>query len=444
MPKNLKELRQQRADKAKRGVSAVSEYNALSGKAERSAEDDAKLTALGAELDGLEAEVEQLDADIAAEEKTARRAGLFGSASPAGGSVSPRAAFGAARTVGEPNPTTTFGFKSMSEFALAVRGQITGSAFDERLNAAASNFHQNQGSAGEGFLVPPEYSAQVWEIATDPTDLFGMVAPEPTRLNAVIKPKDETTPWGAVGVQAAWRSEAQQMVASKLALTGELMTLSELYAFCAASSEVLDDAPMLQDRLTRQAGRALRWKLSDAVAWGDGVGKLTGFMKSSALITVPKDNGQAAKTLSVNNLAQMAAALLRAGGRPLWIANQDIIPQLVPLTIGNVPAYLPNNQPLAGDPFDGRLLGYPILFTEHAETLGNAGDITLVNLDGYYAANKSGGGIEYASSIHLYFDQGLTAFRWTVRAAGMPYLSKPVQPARGNTAKSHFVALAAR
>ncbi|MHB8283913.1 MAG: phage major capsid protein [Caulobacteraceae bacterium] len=443
MPKNIKELRAARQAKAKRGNEATARYNVLGATAERTAEQETEMTALGAELDTLEAEVAGLDHEITAEEASARRGALFSAAAAA--PLEGARSFGAAgRTTNEPNPETTGGFRSMNDFAHAVVQTSLGYN-DARLGATTNTYNSNGGSAGEGFLVPPEYSTQVWDIAFENTDLLGMSNPEPTDSNAVFKPKDETTPWGAVGVQASWRSEGQQMVASKLAVTGEMMTLHELYAFCAASQEVLSDAPMLQDRLTRQAGNAIQWKASDAVMYGDGAGKPLGFMKAPSLITVPKDANQSAKTLSVTNLANMVARVLRTGGKPMWIINPDVLPQLVTLVIPgtNIPAYLPNNQPMTGSPWDGYLMGYPVMFTEHAQTLGTTGDIVCANMSGYYAVTKRGG-VDFASSIHLYFDQNLTAFRWTFRLTGQPFLSKPIQPANGNTTKSHFVALATR
>ncbi len=438
MPKNIKELRAARTAKAKRGQEATTRYNLLGAQATRTADEETELTALGAELDTLEADVAQIDHDIVQEEAAARRGALFGGAAPAA-IIVPAAAGG--RVVNEPDPAMTGGFKSMNEFAHAVVQTSLGYT-DTRLGATTNTYNSNGGGAGEGFLVPPEYSKEVWDIAFENTDLLGMSKPEPTSSNAVFKPKDETTPWGAVGVQASWRAEGQQLTASKLAVTGELMTLHELYAFCAASQEVISDAPMLQDRLTRQAGNAIQWKASDAVMYGDGAGKPLGFMKAKSLITVGKDANQAAKTVTISNLANMAARVLRTGGKPMWIANPDVMPQLVQLTLGNVPAYLPNNRPLDGDPFDGNLMGYPIMFTEHGQTLGTVGDLVCANLSGYYSVTK--GGVDFASSIHLYFDQNLTAFRWTFRLTGQPFLSAPVQPANGANTKSHFVALATR
>ena len=453
----LKELRQQRHQKATRGKAALTEYNTLSAKADRTADEDQKLAALDAEISALETEVVDLDAKIASEEASARRGALFATAAPGatsagqGGAAPARAAFGAARTVGELNPETTGGFRNLADFAVAVRNTQSGVAPDPRLAAmeaaermaAPSGFHQNQGTAGEGFLVPQEYRQGIWELAFSEPDLLSMVTPEPTASNSVKIAKDESTPWGAAGVQAYWRAEASQMTASKAAATQMTVDLHELHAFVLATQEVLDDAPRLQDRLTRQAARAISWKASDAIMWGDGNGKPLGFMNGGSLVTVAKETGQAADTLAVKNILKMNSRLLRAGGRPVFLGNSDIDPELGALTIGNVPAFLPNNQPLSS-PWEGYIRGKPLLYTEHAKSIGDLGDLVLADMSGYYAVTKQGGGIDFAASIHLFFDYNIQAFRWTFRFGGQPFLAEPVSPANGATTKSHFVALAER
>lgn len=436
MKKDLKKLRQARADKAKAGKTKLESLNALLGKDTLTEAEAALLPTLEGEVDAIEAEVSALDRDIAAEERNARRATLFGSASsiivPALSTV-----------VNDLNPERTSGFRNVADFALSVRSALTGGGFDPRLGAAPANFNQNQGSSGEGFAVPPDYREQIWGIAFPENDLLSLCNPEPTSSNSISIPKDETTPWGAAGVQAGWRAEAAQMLANKVALTGTILQLHELNAFVLATQELLDDAPRLNSRLTIQAGRAINFKASDAVMWGDGNGKPLGFMNSKALVTVAKDGGQGAATLSVNNLASQLARLLATGGNPVWIANRDILPQLIALVIGNQPAWVPFNQGLVGGP-GGYLLGYPVYFNEHAQTLGTLGDIVLADLTGYALASKIGQGIEFASSIHLFFDYNMSAFRWTFRLGGQPYLSAPVAPKNGANTKSHFVALATR
>jgi HK97 family phage major capsid protein len=435
MKKDLKKLRQARADKAKVGKTKVEALNALLAKDELNETETAQLATLETEVDALETDVAALDKEIATEEKLARRATLFGSTARV-----PQFSV----TTDEPNPALTGGFRNLSEFAVAVRNQIVGGANDPRLNAAPSNYEQNQGTAGEGFLVPTEYRQQIWSLVFAENDLLSLCNPEPTNSNAISIPKDETTPWGSTGVQATWRSEASQLTASKFTATGTIVQLHELYAFVLATSELLDDAPRLNNRLTVQAARAIKWKASEAVAFGDGNGKPLGFMNAGCLVTVAKDSGQAAKTLSLNNVLTMYSRLLFMGGNPVWLANADTLPQLAQLTVGNVPAWLPLNQPVAGDPRQGIFLGRPLMFNEHMQTLGTLGDIAAADLTGYALATKAGGGIDFAASIHLFFDYNMQAFRWIFRLGGQPYLSAAVTPAKGSNTKSHFVALAAR
>ena len=457
----LKELRAKRAGLVERGRTALVEHNALTAIEARTAEQAARLAALDAELDTAETDLEALDQKILTAERAEQREATF-TLPPANANANPRRLLTAAgqgfRTVGEPTPGSA-GFKALSEFALSVRAVRAGAAPDPRLLALPvdtdsrfeastppSTWNQNAGSGGEGYLVPPDFREQIWQIAYDENDLLGMVGAEPTQANAVMVPRDETTPWGATGVQAYWSAETGQFKASRAQFTGALMNLHKLYAFVVASDELLADAPMLNDRLTRQAGRAIKWKASEAIFAGTGVGQPLGIQTSPALVVTPKDSGQATKTVSVTNIANMMARVLRVGGSPIWLANQDIIPQLINLTYGsgNWPAWMPNSSPLMASPWNGTLMGYPIMFTEHAQTLGTQGDLTLCNLDGYYAATKAQSGLNFAASIHLFFDLDETAFRWTIRLAGQPLLSTPLVSPKSTVAKSHFVTLAAR
>lgn len=433
----IKELRQQRSQKATRGKAATEEYNTLNAKADRSAEDDARLTALDTELNALEADVADLDAKIEAEERQARRGAVFATAPQ-------RPAGSGARTANEPDPVATGGFRNLAEFSLSVRNATVNHTLDPRLAALPGNTHENGGSSGEGYMVPAEFRAQVNELVFNGLDLLNLVSPEPTSSNVVQTLRDESTPWGATGVQANWRAEGSQMSPSKLATKGDNVTLHELYAFVVATDELLSDAPRLNDRLTRQAARAIRWKASDAIMWGDGVGKPLGFMNSAAKIDVAKESGQAADTIVALNVAKQFSRLLPGNvAGSVWLANPDTLPQLMTMTISNQPIWTPPNAGFANAP-GGFLLGRPILLSEHADTVGDVGDIVLFDPDGYYAVTKQGGGIDFASSMHLYFDYGAQAFRWTFRLGGQPHMSAPVTPPRSAATKSHFVALAAR
>jgi HK97 family phage major capsid protein len=335
------------------------------------------------------------------------------------------------------------GFSHIADFAHAVRfaNPAAGSSFrvDDRL-AAPSNVQTESGDQAGSYLVPAEFRQQIVDLVYADDDPFiNLIDPSPTSSNRVIGLGDSSTPWGTSGVQAYWRAEAEQMTPSKAALSPRETKLNELYAFVLATEELLEDAPRVADLLTRKASGAIRWKLGEGYFAGDGIEKPLGFMASDALVTVAKEGSQTADTIVRQNVAKMFARMINPT-QATWVANADILPTLMDMKsdLGQ-PVWFPNFQSAPG----GMLLGRPVIFSEHANTVGDRGDLVFVNANGYEAFRKQSG-VQFADSIHLYFDYNIRAFRWIFRAGGQPVLQAPVSPAKGSSTKSHFVALADR
>lgn len=342
----------------------------------------------------------------------------------------------------ERQPDPMGGFRDAAEFALAVRTACRpGGERDERLNVlgAPTNYH-NESTGSDGYLVPPQMRQNIFELVFEQDDLLTQVDSEPTAGNTVDLLADESTPWGSVGVQAAWRSEGGQMTASRLNTVPRTVRLNELYAFVTATDDLIEDAPRLANRLTQQAARAIRWKANDAIIYGSGVGQPLGWFTSDALITITEETSQAADTVVAGNVLKMFSRLFPTSiPRSHWRINPDIMPQLMTMTIGDQPVYVTPQAGLKEAP-GGLLLGRPVKLCDHCKTLGDKGDIQLVDPMGYYLARKQGG-VQFASSMHLFFDYGISAFRWTFRLGGMPYLSAPISPANGSSTRSHFVVI---
>lgn len=433
----LKELNQRVADLKAAADKTLSEIKALEAKAERTEDEEKALAAASAKLEQQLTAAEQAVAErdqMRTQVERDRRMALL--------SASIAARPGAIITSSEPDPAQTYGFKDIGEFAMAVmRAQTAGGDRDERL-AAATGFHQGDGT-NDGYLLPPMFRDTIWELVLDVPDIVTMVDSEPTSARSVEMLADESTPWSAGGIEVRWEKEGAQLTGSKAQMPDpRTTTLHRLFAFVHATEDLLEDAPRLGNRLTNKSALAIRWKIGNAVIYGDGVGKPLGWMKSAAKVAVAKEASQAAKTINVDNLVNMLTRLLvQPGDQPVWIANRDILPQLVKLTIGDRPVWLPP-QGLTVAP-EGTILGYPVRFMEYAQTLGTEGDIQLVSPKGYYCPVRQGG-VKFDTSIHLYFDQGLQSFRWGFRLGGQPHLSKPVSPANGTTTRSHFVTLATR
>jgi HK97 family phage major capsid protein len=338
----------------------------------------------------------------------------------------------------------TGGFRNLADFAQAVRcaNPAAGQNFrvDDRL-AAPGNVHMEQGDAAGSYLVPAEFRQNIINLVFDDGNdpIMDLIDPDPTASNRVVGLGDETTPWGNSGIVAAWRSEGEQMLPSRMALTPRETKLNELYAFVLATEELLEDAPRVATLLTTHAAGAIRWKAADSFMWGNGVEKPLGWMESGATIAVGKDANQPAMTITPSNIARMWARMIMPS-QASWLVNSDVMPTLMGLkNDANQPVWFPNYQEAPG----GTLLGRPVVFNEHSRSVGQYGDIQFVNPNGYEAFRKQNG-VSFADSIHLYFDYNIRAFRWVFRIGGQPVLSKPVQPANGGSSKSHFVALAER
>ncbi|MGE0828950.1 MAG: phage major capsid protein, partial [Hyphomonadaceae bacterium] len=61
-----------------------------------------------------------------------------------------------------------------------------------------------------------------------------------------------------------------------------------------------------------------------------------------------------------------------------------------------------------------------------------------------YLSVKKSAGIKAQTSIHLWFDQDITAFKFTLRIGGQPWWSAAISPRDGSSTRSPFVTLASR
>lgn len=340
------------------------------------------------------------------------------------------------------------GFKSMGDFARSVMGaKVNPSAIDKRLsfNAAAPSTFGNEGSGQDGgFLIPPQFSKEIFTLSMTDDALLPYTDAYEIESNSMVFPKDETTPWGTDGVRAYWQSEASAGTATKPKLGTSQLLLKKLMALVPLTDELISDGPALGKYLMNKGADSMRWKLNEAILNGAGNGLPLGALAGNAALTIAKDSGQATNTLSTLNLANMIARLPPGSfGKSIWLINNDVLPALFTLTLGNYPIYLPISAGAQQSPY-GMLLGRPVLISQHANTFSSLGDVQLHDLSYYRSITKSGAGIETATSMHLYFDADATAFRLIFRVDGQPTIVNPINPAKGANKMSPFLQLAAR
>ena len=67
----------------------------------------------------------------------------------------------------------------------------------------------------------------------------------------------------------------------------------------------MEDAPAVGSYVSRKAGEKIDFKVSNAIAYGNGVGQPLGYMNSPALVTQAKVAGQTAATIVAGNVTAM-------------------------------------------------------------------------------------------------------------------------------------------
>ena len=382
----------------------------------------------GAKFDALEGEIVDLKA---AAERLRKLEGITTGFEPQPRAATPDPAEKIRTPTPDPEITARGGFDNIAEFALSVKAAARG-VVDDRLKflaAPSSEIHVARGS-DDGYMVPEAFKAEVFEVESTDFNMLPLLDTEPTGSNAVKMLRDETTPWGSRGIQAYWTSEAGQITRSALETKGTLVSLHKIAALVEASDEINDDAPLLSNRITRGANRAINWKLNEAVLEGDGVGKPLGFNNSPSKIVVAAESGQGADTVVLKNLTKMYRRSTNPAGSH-WLINASVLDELMEIVVGDRPVWLPPNGII--DAPGGILFGRPVHFSENCDLLGDEGDIRFVDPMGYYMPNR--GTIKTSESMHLLFDFDSWAYKWTFRAGGTPYLSAPVEPNKGTPAQ---------
>lgn len=345
----------------------------------------------------------------------------------------------------------TGGFRNFGDFAIAVRnGTMRGGDLDARLRAAAVSTYGNEGTGADGgFAVPPDYRSEILTKMFDEQSLLGLTDRLQSSSNTLTIPTDETTPWQTSGgIQAYWTAEAGTKTQSKPVLGETTMKLHTLASLVPVTEELLEDAPAMGAYLNRKAPEKMEFKVSDAIFRGSGVGMPLGFLNSPALVTVGAEGGQTADTINVDNVLKMYARMPAASRRTaVWLIHPDAEIQLPKMVIGQQPVYMPAGG-LSGNMY-GTLLGRPVIPHQVAETVGDVGDIMFVDLKQYLTVTKTGNGrdangLKQDVSIHLWFDQDMVAYRFTMRIAGAPWWASSMAQRDGANAQSPYVVLGAR
>jgi HK97 family phage major capsid protein len=277
----------------------------------------------------------------------------------------------------------------------------------------------------------------------DPTAGRTTAVPMVTPSVEIVARTDKThTTSVSGGLTVTRRPETVAATASRLEIEMITLKAASLFGLSYATEEILQDSAltfvaMIAAGFQDQFGA----HMLDEKIRGEGGSEFLGFLNSPAKVQVSKESGQAADTIVANNIIKMAARCWGFGGA-IWLANHDTRPQLavlsIPIGTGGVLLYQPAQQ----ERFPDMLWGRPVFYSEYMPTVGDAGDISLVNfsqyLEGLYQPLQS------AESVHVRFVEHERAFKFWLRNAGAPWWRAALTPNKSSDTLSPIVTLAAR
>lgn len=342
------------------------------------------------------------------------------------------------------------GFSSFGDFSIAVKQASLGQSQDDRLSimaATPSTYGNEAVGADGGYLVPADFRSEIMSVVVAQDSLFSRTDQIPVGGNMLQMPTDETTDWQTSGgITTGWEDEVSAMTGSKPAIDMAEWHARKITSLVNVSDDLLEDAIAMDGYLRSRVPRKIRFAIDLSLVQGNGVKRPLGFLNSPAAITVAKESGQTADTIVTANINKMYQRFPQDNiGNSFWLANQDIMQQLENLEFVGTNASLALFVPAGGmadAPF-ARLKGRPIIYHQAASTLGDKGDLSLVDMSQYATVVKSGG-IKVDVSMHLYFDSNATAYRFVMRVGGHPWMKAPIQPRTGSNTLSPFVTLAER
>lgn len=355
-------------------------------------------------------------------------------------------------------PDPKAGFKFFSEFAMAVKtAEVTkGRNIDKRLEAlevkAAGDGLVERDSEYGGYLIPEEFRNQLLEIAIGRSNIMSLAMAIPMATNVVNIPYiagfDRSSGTLHGGIQFKWLDEVGQKTETKPEFGNIQLKLKKCAGLAYASDEILEDSPIsLEAILTRMFADALAWQMDNVFINGVGAGKPLGVMNAPCLIECAAESGQAAGTIMFENIINMYSRMWNKTNA-MWMANDDTFRQLAAMSLavgtGGIPVWLPAGG-ASGQPYD-TLMGKPLVFTEHCQTLGTKGDILFTDWTQYLVGQRAGaaGGLKFASSIHLKFDYDQVAFRFVFRVDGQPWWPQALKGRYSSVTLSPFISLATR
>jgi HK97 family phage major capsid protein len=334
------------------------------------------------------------------------------------------------------------GFESLGEFLKTIHD---GRADSRLITKVPSGLNEGIPSEG-GFLVPPEYAAQLLDQSLEDEIVRPRAQVFPMKGKTKLIPGVEISSHASSlfgGVVGYWADEGSSVPQTKPGFRMVELVAKKLMMLSAATNELLQDSAInFEQVLGAMLTKAIGWYLDDSFLSGHGAGQPLGLLNCPSTIEVPAETGQTSNTIVYENCINMLGRLHPGCYKnAVWIANLTTLPSLATLHMAIGTAGVPVKV-LQEESGKFTLIGKQVIFTEKTPTLGTKGDLILADLSQYAIGLREGLRIEMSNAPGFSSDE--SNWRTVCRTDGMGLWSGPLTLKDGITTVAPFVVLASR
>ncbi len=397
------------------------------------------------DLDALEKELRDLDAEKTQIEKRAQIAASINSSRievreiPKPGDKDKQELSYEDRKPKAPKEMGPNEFRELGDFLQTVRWNPTDPALKSRDVAVDSEkraLSMGVGALG-GFIVPEQFDNNI-RMLNDQQAIFRprcqvIPAGDPPDAAITIPALDQSGAKGVYsGVTVTWIGEGDTKPETEPSFREIKLEPQEVAGHTVVTDKLLRNSAAAGALVASLLRKAIIASEEDTFFTGDGVAKPLGIIGHPATIVIAR---AVANQIAYTDVVNMFARA-KFGGRLAWIGSQTCLPQLMTMVdAGNNLVWQPN----AREGAPGTLLGIPFLLNDQSPILGSTGDLALVDLD-YYLI-KNGSGIAIAMSEHPQFTRNRTIIKAFWNVDGQPWLNTPLLQRDRVSTVSPFVVL---
>jgi len=331
------------------------------------------------------------------------------------------------------------GFRSTSDFLRSVKNNAAGS-YDRRLESLS--MATTTGSGG-GFLLPTQFAQELLTSAVLAEPWLGLRRTfelgAGSGQNLIIPTLADSDRSGSeiAGFALSRAAEGGTLSQDAIVLGQTNLQLSKAGRVIYVSNELMHDSAIGVEGMVNDVfSRAIALTQAKDTISGSGASEPLGI--SNGLDRATFTSVSAAGTLTVGEIAGMVSKLEPTSGTSqAWVAHFGVFAALAKMeTAGNALVWTSS----ARDVAPRSLMGHPIHFSDSCELLNTAGDLWLGNWDQFVYLR---GPLSVDIDRSFRFDTDETAFRITMRDAGMPWRGTGMTDRKGFT-MANFVNLSVR